>query len=256
MTGQLTDRGPAVFAVTLVLIVSATCFMILRLISKWGVTRKATADDYCTIMGWVFAVALSVSIMIGTSVGLGAPDSEIKPEWVTPLKRSVYAFTVFYNPAIMATKTTILILYWRIAEVPRFFRYASLVTMAIVLIAGVVLTFLSIFQCRPVDAAFSMVAGTCIDIVRLHLSSTPIGVLTNLTILLLPLPILTSLRMEFRQKLILVATFIVGGFITIVNVVRIVYLQEALKEELLIDLWGSITATSLLRRLGYVLGYQ
>jgi hypothetical protein len=215
-----------------------------------------------------------VSIMIGTSVGLGAPDSgepprvghytfqdpiepvEIKPEWVTPLKRSVYAFTVFYNPAIMATKTTILILYWRIAEVPRFFRYASLVTMAIVLIAGVVLTFLSIFQCRPVDAAFSMVAGTCIDIVRLHLSSTPIGVLTNLTILLLPLPILTSLRMEFRQKLILVATFIVGGFITIVNVVRIVYLQEALKEELLIDLWGSITATSLLRRLGYVLGYQ
>jgi hypothetical protein len=64
-----------VFAVTLVIIIVATVFVVLRLISKWGVTRKANADDYVIIVGWVFAVGLSVSIMIGTRVGLGAPDS-------------------------------------------------------------------------------------------------------------------------------------------------------------------------------------
>jgi hypothetical protein len=72
---HLNDRGPAVFVVTLVLIVFATVFTVLRLISKWGVTRKATSDDFVAIMAWVFAVALSVSIMIGTRVGLGKPDS-------------------------------------------------------------------------------------------------------------------------------------------------------------------------------------
>jgi hypothetical protein len=124
-----------------------------------------------------------VSIMIGTHVGLGAPDSgeqltfltesaprpecgprtggecqgrlmfmltctlvhaEIKPEWVTPLKQCVYAFTVLYNPAIMATKTAILILYYRFFSAYLFLRYASLFLMAIVNIAGVVLTFLYI----------------------------------------------------------------------------------------------------------------
>jgi hypothetical protein len=71
----LNDRGPTVFAVTLAIIIVATVFLVLRLVSKWGVTRKANADDYVVIVGWVFAVGLSVSIMIGTHVGLGAPDS-------------------------------------------------------------------------------------------------------------------------------------------------------------------------------------
>ncbi|GFZ44332.1 hypothetical protein JCM24511_02054 [Saitozyma sp. JCM 24511] len=93
-----------------------------------------------------------------------------------------------------------------------------------------------------------MVDGTCIDIVALYLSSTPINVLPDLAIPLLPLPILTSLhmefRMEFREKVILATTFIVGGLVTIVDVVRILYLQEALKEELLVNPSASITATT------------
>jgi hypothetical protein len=145
----------------------------------------------------------------------------------------------------MATKTAILILYYRMSAAHPFLRYPSLFTMTVINIAGVVLTFLYIFQCRPVNAAFSLVEGRCIDIIALYLLSTPINVLTDLAILLLPLPILTSLRMEFRQKVILVATFIVGGFVTIVDVVRIIYLlQEALKEELLVNPSASITATS------------
>jgi hypothetical protein len=82
----LNDRGPTVFIVTLVIISVATLFVVLRLISKWGVTRKSNADDYVIIVGWVFAVGLSVSIMIGTRLGLGAPDSG---EQLTP--RAIHA---------------------------------------------------------------------------------------------------------------------------------------------------------------------
>lgn len=144
----------------------------------------------------------------------------------------------------MATKTAILILYYRIASAYLFLRYASLVVMVIINIAGIVLTFIYIFQCRPINAAFSLVDGTCIDFVALYLTSMPINVLTDLAILLLPLPILTSLRMEFREKVILVMTFIVGGFVTIVDVARVVFLQDALREELLVDPSASITGTS------------
>jgi hypothetical protein len=71
----LSDRGPTVFGVTLAFISSATGFVVLRMISKWGITRKVNADDFAIIIGWVFAVGLSVCIMIGTQVGLGAPDA-------------------------------------------------------------------------------------------------------------------------------------------------------------------------------------
>jgi hypothetical protein len=144
----------------------------------------------------------------------------------------------------MSTKTAILILYHRLAAAHPFLRYSSLFVMVIVNISGLVLTFLNIFQCHPISAAFTDINGTCIDIVALYLSSAPINVLTDLAILLLPLPILTSLRMELRQKIILVATFIVGGFVTIVGVVRIVYLQQALKDERQNDPTASITATT------------
>ena len=133
----------------------------------------------------------------------------------------------------MATKTAILLLYIRMAAAHPFLRYASYGTLTIVALAGTVLTFLNIFQCRPIRAAFSDDDGTCIDVVSLYLASAPINILTDLAILLLPLPILTRLRMEFRQKVALVATFTVGAFVTIVDVVRIAYLQEALREEVL-----------------------
>lgn len=133
----------------------------------------------------------------------------------------------------MATKSAILVLYIRMAAAHPFLRYASYGTLTIVNLAGTVLTFLNIFQCRPIRAAFSDDDGTCIDVVSLYLASAPINVLTDLAILLLPLPILTRLRMEFRQKVALVATFTVGAFVTIVDVVRIAYLQDALREEVL-----------------------
>lgn len=71
----LHNHRRTVFVVTLVLIVLATVFTALGIISKLGVKRKATIDVLFAIIAWVISVGLSVSIMIGTQVGLGVPDS-------------------------------------------------------------------------------------------------------------------------------------------------------------------------------------
>jgi hypothetical protein len=70
-----TNRGTTVFVITLVPIILATIIIGLRLISKWGLTRRATLDDFVAIIAWLFATVLSVSIIIGTQVGLAIPDS-------------------------------------------------------------------------------------------------------------------------------------------------------------------------------------
>lgn len=49
----LDDRGPAVFTVTLVMLVLATFFVALRLVSKWGITGRYSSDDFLTVLAWV-----------------------------------------------------------------------------------------------------------------------------------------------------------------------------------------------------------
>jgi fucose permease len=130
----------------------------------------------------------------------------------------------------MATKTSILLLYLSLSKGNKIFRYATLITLAIVNLAGVALTFLNIFQCRPLWATFATPAPTsasCLDIVTLYLSSAPVNIITDLAIVFLPMPILTAMRLPRKQKTILVVTFGFGFFVAVVDVIRIVYLQGA-----------------------------
>lgn len=129
----------------------------------------------------------------------------------------------------MATKTSILIFYLRISRnTQAILRFASYVTLAVVNVAGVVLTFLNAFQCSPVRAAYDQTTNSrCMSIVTLYLCSAPVNIITDLAILVLPIPVLTGMRLPQRQKTVLVVTFALGIFVTIVDVVRIYYLQQA-----------------------------
>ncbi|OCF44340.1 hypothetical protein I317_01785 [Kwoniella heveanensis CBS 569] len=250
------DRSAAIFTVVMILAVLSTTFVSLRMISKGWIVRKVTLDDWVAVLAWFFCISCSILIMIGTRVGLGRIGSEVKAEWVAPLRKITYAFTVFYNPAIMTIKVAILILYIRMSTAHRFLRIASIATMVVVLLTGIICTFICIFRCHPVSAGWSARDNSqCIDIISLYLSTAPINILTDLAILLLPLPILTSLRMEYRQKVVLVTTFIVGGFVTIVDVVRIAYLQQALKAERLLGDSGRLAATIKLGDFTYYISF-
>ncbi|KAG4437240.1 hypothetical protein IFR05_007294 [Cadophora sp. M221] len=228
------SRGRSVFVVTTVTFVLATFFVAARLISRFGVLRHRTADDWVMILAWFLAFGLSFSIDYGTSKGLGRHDVDIPPSWLGPLRGSEYAFTIIYNPALMATKTSILIFYLRMSRnTQQILRIASYVTLAVVNIAGVVLTFLNAFQCSPVSAAYDPTKSNqkCISIVTLYLCSAPVNIITDLAILVLPIPVLTGMRLPQRQKTILILTFALGVFVTIVDVVRIYYLQQAVDSQ-------------------------
>lgn len=47
------DRGPTVLAVTAAMIILATIFVFFRLVSRIGVVKKVTWDDYFIALAWV-----------------------------------------------------------------------------------------------------------------------------------------------------------------------------------------------------------
>ena len=130
----------------------------------------------------------------------------------------------------MATKTSICLFYLTLAKNQPIFRWSTIATLTVVNVAGLALTILNIIQCRPVGAAFEdpiQTTAKCIDIVTLYLSSAPVNIITDLALLFLPMPILTGMRLPRNEKIILIVTFSFGGFVAVVDVVRIAYLESA-----------------------------
>ncbi|KAK6599339.1 l-fucose permease [Botrytis cinerea] len=228
-TDHVPSRSELVFWVTTITFIITSIFVVARLVSRFGILRKRTPDDWFIIFSWIFAFGLTFSIDLATTKGLGKLDGEIKEEWGPPLKKAEYAFTVLYNPCLMATKTSILIFYLRLSRnTQKLLRWASYITLLITVLDGVVLTFVNAFQCSPVSGAWRTdTDAKCLSIITIYLASAPVNIITDLAILVLPIPVLTGMNLPQRQKAILVFTFSLGIFVTIVDVVRIYYLQQA-----------------------------
>lgn len=239
-------RGPVVRAVSAATLAFCSLFVGLRLISRFYVVRKAGWDDYMMILAWILAFGASFSIIFGSTKGLGRHQQDIPEAWADPLQQSSYAFSVIYvgrllsssmlttdvpqNPALMVTKTSILIFYLNLSRTHKAFRWATIATMTVVNVGGLALTLLNVFQCTPVSAAWKSpipVSAKCTNIVTIYLSSAPLNIITDMAIIFLPMPILTSMHLPKKQKNILVVTFGFGIFVAVVDVIRIAYLQNA-----------------------------
>ncbi|KAF2117566.1 MFS monosaccharide transporter-like protein [Lophiotrema nucula] len=235
MANDFPTRGPAVLAVSAATLVCCTIFVVLRLTSRFAIVRKAGWDDYTIILAWILAFGTSFSICYGTSVGLGRHEDDVPEEWESSMKKAAYVFSVLYNPALMATKTSILVFYLTLSKTQKIFRWATIATLVIVNVGGLALTLLNILQCQPVSATFATPvppSASCTNIVTIYLSSAPLNIATDLAILFLPMPILTGMRLPKKQKAILVVTFGFGVFVAVVDVVRIAYLQQAAQTNL------------------------
>ncbi|RDW59292.1 putative MFS monosaccharide transporter [Aspergillus mulundensis] len=224
------DRRPEVLVVSIVFFSLATIFVALRFVSRIWIVRRLALHDYLMLVAWLIDLGFSTALFYATKQGLGLHDVDIPVASRSALSSANYAFTVLYNPALMAVKSSILVFYLTLTQGEKIFRYANYATLFVVNAAGLALTLVNIFQCRPVADAFAAqlpADAHCTDILTLYLSSSPVNIITDLAILVLPNPILTRMRLPRKQKIILVITFSFGFFVAVVDVVRIAYLQEA-----------------------------
>ncbi|KAJ6012795.1 hypothetical protein N7522_003150 [Penicillium canescens] len=223
-------RRPATLGVSITFFILASIFVALRFISRIFVVRKIGLHDWLMLVAWIIDFGFSFSLFFSVQKGLGLHSNQIRPEDEIAFNKANYAFTVLYNPALMAVKTSILVFYLTLTRNQKVFRWANFVTLGVVNAAGLALTFINVFQCTPLNAVFLSDVppnAHCTDIVTLYLSSSPVNIITDLAILFLPMPLLTKMRLPFKQKVILVITFSFGFFVAVVDVIRIAFLQRA-----------------------------
>lgn len=95
-SGHAPDRGPAVFAVTVVTLIIASVFVFARMICRRYIVKNVTSGDIIMLIAWVIAFFLSFTVALGTFNGLGSHDRDIHDKNRPRLRRCEYVFSILY----------------------------------------------------------------------------------------------------------------------------------------------------------------
>lgn len=122
-------------------------------------------------------------------------------------------FPATYAIAVTFPKLSILAMYLRIFTVP-FYRMITYFVIYILVISSTILFMMMLFQCTPVDYFWdkTIVGGKChFDIEKLFLYASLPNIITDVVMLLLPLPFIFRLNMTRKVKIGLGVTLLTGS---------------------------------------------
>ncbi|KAJ5113673.1 hypothetical protein N7456_002207 [Penicillium angulare] len=120
-------------------------------------------------------------------------------------------------------KTSILLLYLRIFPEFYHFRFQVIGTMVFVTVAVVIIVPMVIWQCVPVHTIWDLKRenARCLSISGLAYASAAVNIFTEVLVLILPLPLLQTLRASRAQKMALYLLFGCGIIVIGVAAARI-----------------------------------
>lgn len=122
------------------------------------------------------------------------------------------AIQVMYFASAVSIKTSLILLYYRIFGVIRWFRWLLAAVWSIVLLYFVVCLLVAVFECKPVSFYWdqSIENGTCIDRNQFYRWNGVANLLIDFAIWSLTLPVIWHLKLNTRQRVSLSAIFLLG----------------------------------------------
>lgn len=119
---------------------------------------------------------------------------------------------IVYTPATCLAKLSLLFFYLRITPQLWFLRTTKML-MWIIVAYTVGITLSNLFACRPIQAAWdgSIVDRQCINTGALYIATAALNITTDITMLILPIPVVMPLQMSKRQKAEVVGIFALGS---------------------------------------------
>ncbi|MCJ1408687.1 hypothetical protein MMC19_002762 [Ptychographa xylographoides] len=224
------NQSPRIIGVSVTLIVIATVAVVLRFVSRLVSKAGLWWDDWMIVAALVVSWGACILMIISTNFGFGQHmDAEGSLE--NRLNAAMHWFKLFYiyetiyTVAIALTKYSILLFYSRIFK-EHYFKVALWATCGLVTAWFIAIEISVIVECQPIHALWDFSPGHCINLQQFFLGSGIPNILLNTIILILPLPMIWTLQIHVSHKLALSSVFLLGGFIVVVSIVRVVILNS------------------------------
>ncbi|KAI0173626.1 hypothetical protein GGR52DRAFT_396627 [Hypoxylon sp. FL1284] len=228
MTAQgISPNGAKVIITTTVVVAVATVLILLRFVAR----RKAhqvAIDDWVSLLSYVLLISVSVChyLISGPYGYAGTPMAEFDADQLKHFLIMLYADNICYACCTAAVKMSVTLLYRRIF-VTRPFKIITSILVAVLLAWMVAVVFTQAFSCDPVRGSWIPTeARKCIDSQKFYNAVGISNIIFDFTLLLLPLPMVWQLQMNTKRKIQVSAVFLVGAFVCICSVLRLVFLQQ------------------------------
>lgn len=139
--------------------------------------------------------------------------------------KSWYTYQIVYLITLCVVKFSILTFYRGISS-QRSFRITIYTLMGIIGAFTTAMVFVNAFECpNPSDAWSTEILfqgkGSCRDLHPIYYSQAGFNILSDIVILLLPMPVLYNLQMRRNKRIALIAIFSIGSIAVIASAVRV-----------------------------------
>ena len=151
-----------------------------------------------------------------------SPTFDYTPH-VTYLKIS-FTSAILYFSIVTAIKLSILLMYRRIFAVTSF-RNHSLIVGAVVMVWWLVGTIATMVSCIPVERLWvgPSAGGYCFNFNIYWMAMGAVELIIDSYILVLPIRMILNLQLSRKNKILLCGIFLLGGFVIITGLLRVVY---------------------------------
>ncbi|KAI1258798.1 hypothetical protein F5Y18DRAFT_412152 [Xylariaceae sp. FL1019] len=215
---------PDIIACTSICGVAATVFLILRLYCQWLTPdrKMARLADWFMVIAWVFFITFDIVFASTTRYGGGrhilfASDTRLL-QILNISNENLYLYAMAF------IKFSILTLYGTIFP-SRPFHYCLWTVASVVGAWAISLSFVAIFQCTPIAYGWdiAVTGGYCLNYGLAVLIAGVVNIITDFTILLMPIPLILKLHVNKRKKRLLIFTFCLGGSACVVSIIRLAF---------------------------------
>ncbi|KAF6805492.1 pth11-like integral membrane protein [Colletotrichum musicola] len=220
-------RAPLVVGVTTTALFLATLVTVLRVYVRGFLLRKWGADDTALVASYVLVFVTGLLMLINAHYGDGRHSTTLSRQNYLRTQEIAIAAVAVYQAAYPLIKCTFLLQYRRVFPLPPFQRLCDIFLVFIVAF-GITQVISLTLACIPLRSLWDFtVPGKCFDLLSWWYVGSSINLLTDLAILCMPVPLLRTVRLPIRQKIVLMSTFGLGLFTCAISVVRLTTLKKS-----------------------------
>ncbi|TLD31374.1 hypothetical protein PspLS_03064 [Pyricularia sp. CBS 133598] len=220
------NRSADVVNIAIIGFVVTVPVVVIRILSRLYSSGRLWWDDYTCLVASVFLFGMLGMQLESSRLGFGKHIWVIEEAPGLSLLKYFWVGQMMYIVVQVFAKISILILYIRLFTTPWFqmFCKCSMVFMGL---HGVGYLVLVIIQCLPVAAVYDRsIEGRCLEFNPIVYSGAALSVFEDVVLVVIPIPELWSLRLNFKKKMGLMLMFAIGLVATITSIIRINYLVK------------------------------
>ncbi|KAI6277732.1 hypothetical protein MCOR34_011317 [Pyricularia oryzae] len=202
-----------------------------RMFTKTFLIKAIHIEDWFMCIAWIFSMVMQSSQIHSIVIG-----GLCHHTWEMPIDVFESSLIVSYIAApsfILCngfTKISILLFYRKIAPTPWFHRMIW-ATICAVSLYTIIIASMLLFGCRPIRSFWVpelLGTGHCLDAAVLYMAIAVSNIASDCILFILPIPIISPLKMRWAQKLGALFILSIASFTVIISVIRLQLLPPLL----------------------------